>query len=171
MYSDADGNCLFSALAHQLWKNPIHSAEHTEAISKLRSDVVKYILENYSLFESALQDHICAMKEKQNDDIPASSDDCKTYVRNILARPNEWGGLETIKAVSYMHHTNVAVFNEQGTCYIISGSLSNNTQTIVIAYRLGFNTVLNHYDSVTDMHSNDMIAAAQHLLKYNFSSF
>lgn len=44
-----DGDCMFSALAHQLWKNPINSEEHKTKTKELRAIVVEHILNKLSL--------------------------------------------------------------------------------------------------------------------------
>lgn len=114
-----DGNCLFSALAHQLWKIKINYGHHTRSegehekmTKKLRSAVVEHILqpENYPLYEPTLQETVSALKIQNDvDDLTAK---CKSFVRNVLSREREWGGLETINAVSMMHRVNVLVINE-----------------------------------------------------------
>lgn len=165
-----DGNCLFSAMAHQIWKQPITSQDHIDLTKKLRADVVEYILkpENFPLYEIALKlrlDEIDA-----NIDVTDLTTECEMFVRRDLSQECVcWGGLESIKAVSNMHNVNVAVFNEESTCYMITDNFEQNKQTIVIAYRFGFNAagenVLNHYDSVTDITSDSMFIAAEHIFK------
>lgn len=165
-----DGNCLFSALTHQIWKHPISSLDHIDLTKKLRADVCEYILKpkNFPLYETALKLRVNEIEAKI--DVTDFAAECELFVRHDLSQDFMcWGGLETIKAVSNMHHVNVAVFNEESTCYMISDNLGENKQTIVIAYRLGLNaageSVLNHYDSVTDMNSDSMFVAAEHILK------
>lgn len=50
-----DGFCLFGALAHQLFRHPINSTEHQESTMLLKSEVVKYILDNFEFFEFILK--------------------------------------------------------------------------------------------------------------------
>lgn len=43
---DGDGNCLFAAIAHQLFKCSPNTSQHKELTKRLRSEVVEYILKN-----------------------------------------------------------------------------------------------------------------------------
>lgn len=158
--TEANGNCLFSAIAHQLWPNGISSSQHKRNTKRLRATVVEHILkpENFEKYESILEERI--------EQIGAIEKDTKMFVRLVLARSGQWGGLETIKAVSNEYKVNVVVFKENGMCNMIQG-LNNKqyTRTIMIAYRLGIDatgeSVYNHYDSVTDMNSQSMLKAAE----------
>lgn len=134
-----DGNCLFSALAHQLWKNKINhenhkksKGEHEQMIAKLRSAVVEHILpsENFPMYETFLQDRLSELKDLNTvNDLTA---ECKLYVRNVLSCEGKWVGMETIKAISFMHRVNVLVINECGTCYLIKGSKERYDLTLLI---------------------------------------
>lgn len=153
-----DGNCLFSALAHQLWLNEITSREHTNKTKELRAIVVEHILnpENYHLYESILVDRL----EKESE-VPTSIQ-CKMFVRFGLAR-NNWGGLESIKAVSNEFHVHVVIINECGSCNMITGSDTYN-RTLVVAYRLNNVGVYDHYDSVSDMDAENLFSAAEFIM-------
>lgn len=165
----ANGDCLFSALAHQLWKNKINhnqrsKGEHEKVTKNLRSAVVKHILrpDNFHLYEPALQQTVSELKLMNvDDDLTAT---CKSFVRDTLSCEGSWGGLETIKAVSVMHSVNVLVVNECGTCYLIKGAAKKYDRTLLIAYRMYYNDVgdpvYNHYDSISDICSDDMISVA-----------
>lgn len=159
-----DGNCLYSALAHQLWPNQITSPEHLQNIKKLRSIVVEHILkpENFHLYETMLHDRL---SQKKTESAASLTAECKLFVRHALSRQGIWGGLETIKAVSNEYHVNVVVFNERKSCNMITGS-DEYKHTLVIAYRGQNNTNgdYNHYDSVSDMQSADIFAAADFII-------
>lgn len=170
-----DGNCLFSALAHQLWKNKIvhenckqSKDAHKKMIKDLRSAVVAHILqpENFPSYEYALQERVKELKNKK--DAGNSSDRCKLFVRDVLSREGIFGGLETINAVSMMHQVNILVVNECGTCYLIKGSAEKYDRTLLIAYRLMYDdagdAIYNHYDSVTDMRSEDIFTVADFVI-------
>lgn len=160
----ADGNCLFSAIAHQLTPNPIKNKKHIANTAKLRSDVVKHILEpeNFSNYQVAVQ---YEMQQHDNfDDVIDSTAKCKLWVQNVLSRSGRWGGLETIQAVSNMYRVNVVIFNENGACNMVKASNDEFDRTILLAYRLGANDVHNHYDSVTDMDSDTMYTTADFII-------
>lgn len=153
-----DGNCLFSALAHQLWPNEITSREHINKTKELRAIVVEHILnpQNYHLYESILVNRL----DGENS-VPTSIQ-CKMFVRFGLAR-KAWGGLESIKAVSNEFHVNVVIINEFGSCNMVTGSDTYN-RTLVVAYRLNNVSVYDHYDSISDMDAESIFSAAEFII-------
>lgn len=60
---DADGCCLFAALAHQLFRSKIGSRLHENATSKLRKDVVEYIKSHRTDFEYELKGIVYELNE------------------------------------------------------------------------------------------------------------
>lgn len=162
-----DGNCLFSALAHQLWPNQITTSVHKQNTKKLRKNVVEHILkeDKFHLYENILRDRI--ERDQKFESATSVTTECKLFVRHGLSRQGNWGGLETIKAVSNEYCVNVVVVNECGPCNMITGS-NDYKHSLVIAYRLGTNTdgctAYNHYDSVSDMNSEDIYAAADFII-------
>lgn len=162
-----DGNCLFSAITHQLWPGSTTDKTHIKKTKQLRSDVVEHILkpDNFSMYEIAVQE---TMGSTNNLDVADATIKSKLWVRNKLSRSGKWGGLETIKAVSNMYRVNVVIFNEDSACYMIKGSDAEFERTILLAYRLGIGTdgeaVYNHYDSVCDMDSDTMLTAADFII-------
>lgn len=164
--TEDDGNCLFSALAHQLWQHEITSKQHEKMKKNLRSTVVEHILkpENYIF---ALEERLREKKNIEgNDDLIS---ECKLYVRHCLSRDRQWGGLESIKAVSCVYRVNVVVFNENGACYMIKRSGDEYNRTIAIAYRLRCTGdgeyKLCHYDSISEMDSNSIYSASEFITK------
>lgn len=172
--TSGDGNCLFSALAHQLWRKKINRAkqsqsEHEKLTKKLRSSVVEHILktENYPMYAVALQDRVSELKDLA--DVTDLNAECKIFVRHVLSREGKWGGLESIKAISFMHRVNVLVINECGIPYLIKGSKEAYDRTLLIAYRLNRDAVAaahnyNHYDSIIDMRSDDIFSLADFIV-------
>lgn len=169
-----DHNCIFGALAHQLWKNKISSQCQKSATKKLRADVVEHILnpENFAMFRHHLKDHVYALKN--SDEIKIMTDEqltaeCKLFVRYKLSQNNKtWGGAETLLAVSNIFSTNVVVFYEDGLCLKVKAAGKNYDRSIAIAYRFGLKKeVRNHYDSVCDANSDDLLAAARKMTKKN----
>lgn len=162
-----DGNCMFGSSAHQLFSHPLNSNDHKEATKKLRADVVEHILEsnNFQYFLHALKDRVYATKN--TNEIENIEMECKLYVRHKLAKNRVWGGAECLLAISDLYETNVIVFGEDDRCSKFKRAGKNYNRSIVLAYRFasGCNAngerMRNHYESVCDIDSDDLYAAAQ----------
>lgn len=160
-----NGDCLFSALCHQRFRNRANSKQHINDTNRLRADVVAHILkpENFPKFQYQLQNHVYDIKKKA--DIVDMEAECKHYVRNVLSKRGEWGGMEVIKAASDIFECNILVYNEHGSCSVTRNSENKFNQTLIIAYRYMRNgkgglTSLCHYDSVTDLDPDSILATS-----------
>lgn len=106
-----DGNCLFSAIAHQLFGSKINSQKHIDETKQLRRDVVNYILENYSdSYEAGLIDGV--LDEPNFPKEYDSSDAAHHFLSEYLPRNGVWGGQETLAAVQQMYNANIFIFRE-----------------------------------------------------------
>lgn len=157
-----DGNCLFAAIVHQLWKYPINTTQHTEATRQLRSKVVEHILANYESFEFNLKDRVYESKQaKQITDMAA---ECKSYASTVLSRNGEYGGFETIVAVSEIFKVNILTFVEDDV-FSFHTTKKLHGQTIALAWRKGFDlngqTIRNHYDSVCDVKPEHLLSISE----------
>lgn len=141
----SDGNCLFRALAHQLFCDKSNSRKQDISAKKMRADAVAFIKANYEQFEHELKG--CVFERKNQIEIGDIEEECKIYLNHILPKNGCWGGAETIKAVSSLHAVNVLIFNEYGRFYYVNGFNADYVRTIIIAYRLGVGSIRNHYDS------------------------
>lgn len=87
-----NGNCLYGACAHQLYRVVAGSGEHEKMTNELRSKVAKHILENLPRYERVLK---LRMDEEKHivigagDDVDAVADSevCKNFVSNYVAKP------------------------------------------------------------------------------------
>lgn len=133
-----DGNCLFGALAHQIFCCNVNTLAHHDKVAKLRADVVKHLNENMESFE-------CLLKWRtENTEI-----DSYSFVNDLLSQPGYWGGEESLKAISEMYQVNIIIFNEGSTPLLPNGFNFDYKQTVWIAYRYdGIACSRNHYDSV-----------------------
>lgn len=174
-----DGNCLFSSLTHQLENKRISGKNHQAATNKLRADVVKYILDNYSKFSHQLRNRVFELKEKigsikskakkKREDKDVTIDtECKLFVKLALSQTNTWGGAETIHAVSEMKQVNIVLFNEDGPYHMLTNINAKYNRSICIAYRQAWTeygevnkTLRNYYDSVCDVDSKVLYNAVQ----------
>lgn len=84
------------------------------------------------------------------------------FIRFGLAN-KQWGGLETLKAVSNKFNVNVVIVNEFGSCHMVTGA-NNYLRTLLIAYRLNNASVYDHYDSVNDMDSETIFSSAEFII-------
>lgn len=103
-----DGNCLFAAIAHQLSTYPANSTEHKQLTKRLRSEVVEYILNNFESFEHILKNRVYDLKNAS--EITDMSTECKLNVRHILSRNGQYGGYESVKALSEIYEVNIDHF-------------------------------------------------------------
>lgn len=170
-----DGNCLFSAVAHQLFRQEVNSDAHQKSAIKLRMDVVKFIKNNYERFKYELQGHIYELKDRKDGgkyygihemDIDSA---CVHFINNWLNLPECWGGPESIKAIVHLFDVNIIIFYEHESCYLIDNAEKENDRVIVIAYRLADSSkndnFRNHYDSVCNISSNDIYATTKIISK------
>lgn len=161
-----DGNCLFAAIVHQLWQYPINSTKHKEATKQLRSEVVQYILANYESFEFNLKDRVYESKQKSQ--VTDMATECKSYVRTVLSCDGNYGGFETIAAVSEMFKVNILTFVEDDVfCFHTTKKIHG--ETIALAYRKGLDLngqqIRNHYDSVYDVKPEHLLSISGYLNK------
>lgn len=164
-----DGNCLFSSISHQLFKDVVNSVEHIESIKILRADVVNFIQENYKEFLYELRGHVYELKEINNgkqyglDTIDDIDEACKYFLTNCLSLSGFWGGGECLKAVTHIHNVNILVFNENGQIYLVNNNQQLCDRTIAIAYRLSCHDdgKRNHYDSICNISAEDIYKTAK----------
>lgn len=165
-----NGDCLLSALCHQRFRNRANSKQHINDTNRLRAEIVAHILkpENFSLYQYHLQDRVYELKTKS--EITDMEAECKDYVRNVLSKRGEWGGMEVLKAASNILQCNILTYNEHGECSFIRHEEKKYNQILIIAYRYMTNAKgesrLCHYNSVSDLDPDSILATANRLPKY-----
>lgn len=110
-----DGNCLFSAVSHQLDDFKIGSTDHTLASSKLRVDTIAHIKANLPLYERDIKGRI--YEQSMESKIYDFSKRYKEFLDEFLAKDGFWAGSESLKAIAVMMEINIIVFNEKGDVY------------------------------------------------------
>lgn len=150
-----DGNCMFAALVHQIHLVKLGSDEHKVYTDDLRLKVVNHIKENFDSYKHAIKGRIFEDCELSKKDPPSNIDEaCEFFISKLAQPKGYWGGAETIRAVSEIHHVNIAVFNERGDIYFPCGFNKLNEKSIFLAYRLGPSKgktgcrIRIHYDSI-----------------------
>lgn len=171
-----DGNCLYRAAGHQL-------TQYGEVLSsngaELRTKVVEHINKNIARYIHSLRGRIYdeedesktiikkKKKAKQMTDA-AWKRKCKYFLNHKLTKRSQWGGYESLCAISEMFSTNILIFYEKDECHFVDFN-STFKQTICLAFRLSdeFGTVHNHYDSVCDINYTDLFESVQKLNLFN----
>lgn len=151
-----DGNCLFAALAHQLFFVKLNSVDHEQLTAKLRENAVEYITQNYSSFEHELKNRIYENKSE----IKNMQSECMFFLKQCLPRPGCWGGAESIKAISLIYRVNIIIFNEDGPFYLPCAFNTTFDRTVSVVFRIfnkskmkkpKSNAERNHYDTVVEI--------------------
>lgn len=144
-----DGNCLFAALAHQMFLHPVGSVEHRLATLRLRSDVV-------SFYRSSLEywmEPLCAQALYTYGEEFAgsmSSVELVDYFLTDLSKPGVWGGEESLRAISQLHNYAIHVFRENSERSELNEGADDRLRII---HRLNVVGEYTHYDSVLSFHS------------------
>lgn len=165
-----DGDCLFGALAHQLFFHKLNSKPHKISNKELRADVVEYIQANVGAFERYIKGRLYEMSDESKE-----ANSSEFFLSNYLARPGFWGGMESLKAVSEIFNVNILIFNENGAFHSVNDLNFEHGRSVAIAFRNSagqqkkkkmYNNIdRNHYDSVTKISQADIYKCARELMK------
>lgn len=167
----SDGNCLFSALAHQIYGFKPNSVKNTNAAKTLRLESANYIIKNYENFNVHIVGRL--YEENERNALKLSKDLTEQgmdFVKNKLTKRRVWGGMESIKAISESNKLNILVFNEEENCRFLIDFKPEYKRTITIAYRLSHlenesPTHRNHYVSIAEVSQNILYECAVSLAK------
>lgn len=140
-----DGNCLFAALAHQIFDLETDSTWLQTMTRTLREMVVTYIGDhaNDAAIQFAVQMHI------QDEYTSLVNRDTTISTRNflrLLSQNGCWGGPETLLAIAREFECNILIYRENSVSTMIEGSLNPNNRILRLVYS-GPNDAPNHYDS------------------------
>lgn len=149
-----DGNCLFRALAHQIFGFKLDSDELEEHTKKMRAHAIQFILDNLSLFE---MDITGSLSDKDMNDRNVSTA-CQNYIAQ-LSKEAYWGGAEIIRAISMIHKVNILIVNGDGGFYFPLEFQLNLEQTLIIAYKSN-----NHYDSMVHIDAPHIFQMVEEIL-------
>lgn len=166
-----DGNCLFSSLCSQLFQLEVGSVQHKEKVRGLREEVSNFI------FTHAWEDRyrnciVCRIAEEMPHWVNLNySSQVRKFI-DFLSTDGNWGGEETIMAVSNMYMANITIHYEKGSRITIPPHGQNPIRSLNIVYRLQnkYSNIYqyNHYDSLAETHTpqtNENIAAKRKLPK------
>lgn len=139
-----DGNCLFRAAAHQLYRIETGSKDHDKLTADLRSKVVKHMLENLPRFERVIR---LRLEDENHCAVDAGA--CEKFISDYIAKPGNWDGSESMMAIGELYSANIVIFKENELYYFATGFNETYDQVLFLAYRNR-----NHYDSVCEISEN-----------------
>lgn len=159
---DDDGNCMFSALVHQIDNVKNGSDTHKTRTVELRKAVVNHIDKNFERYKQSIKSRFSIHNDMDEDG--------KEFISNDLSKEGSWGGAETLLAVSHIFSVNILIFNERGEFYFATGFNANYNRTIFLAYRVGSmskngSVRYNHYDSIIGLSEEILYNCASVLSK------
>lgn len=163
----ADGNCMFGALAHQLFYLKLNSQEHKQFTSKLRQKTVEHIKLNFAEFAHDIKGRVFEMRGKVDD----IDKECTFFINFCLPKAGFWGGIESLKAISEVYDVNILIFNENGDYYFAQPFNPNRDRIVSIAFRNAVkqtkteNKDRNHYDSVVEIFTEIILDCSQKIIQ------
>lgn len=163
-----DGNCLFSACVHQLYRVKVNSDDHKMIAIQLRERVCSYITNNFSRFQRTIK---LRMKHENPDESDASIEiKITSFVEDFLSKSKFWGGTESLVAIGEIFEANIIIFIENGHCYFANGRNDDYKRFIFLAYRrfAGKDGAYNHYDSVSEIYQQELYDCASNLCGIGF---
>lgn len=142
-----NGNCLFGAIAHQIYRFDVKSVMHQAVTMSLRESVNNYIKAN-----ADVEDLATIVLQRVKGEFPLlQSLTGKQTIANfleVLSRNGVWGSGESLYALAAMFEVDITIYRERGfETTLTNGNPNPNPQgTIKIVYRCLINH-WNHYDS------------------------
>lgn len=140
-----DGNCLFSATAHQLYGHDINSLARISAASSIRRDVVLYLRSHrfFHRIRSALEERV--LSEFPEKPCPCSDDQFDRLLQHLSCE-GVWGGTESLIAISEIYKRDIRTIWEHGPTSVISPTSVAINAPLTLVYRKHGDRWI-HYDS------------------------
>lgn len=163
-----NGDCLYLAIAHQLYNVKNNSREHKLKALELRKNVVAHVKQeqNFESYVHDLKNRIKCDKKTGKDELTNA---CMDFLDNKLSKSGNWGGQESFKAVSEMENVNIIVFNDDGA-YNLPNHYNSRCDKAILLFFSGepgksfeSNTDRSHYDSIVGLKKEKINAVAQDL--------
>jgi len=140
-----DGNCLFGAVAHQLFRYDVGSVMHKSLTGVLREMVVEFLTANIGDF--IFVSLICTRVDDEFPHFRSSSDalTCAKFLQHLRA-DGTWGDSESLLALATLFEVDIEIFRENGFRTTVTNEAIPSTSKIRLVYRGPVNG-WNHYDS------------------------
>lgn len=148
---DGDGNCLYNALAHQIYYFGIGTAEHIKMGIEMRQKVIKHINDHFESYSQDLKTRVFEIKS--NDRIKCMEIECQNFLNESLAENHCWCGTESLKAISEIYNVNIVTIREENFCNMVKPININFDRVAILAYgKSGARArEKDHYDSVVEI--------------------
>lgn len=167
---NANGDCFFLSVAHQLFNVKAGSKEHEDQALNLRKSVVSYIKDADNL-PNFLHDLKNRVKYDKESDVSEIMKTCSDFLDVHLSKTGFWAGMESFKAICEMEHVNLVVINEDGTGYLPCHFNPQAKKSILLLFgpqngkSCKNNSDRSHYDSVVSMHKKKISAIVQQIIE------
>lgn len=147
-----NGNCLFGAVAHQLFNVKANSPDHPNKTKELRQSVVDCILKNVELYQQDLKDRMLQDFDFKID-VTDFKQSCIDFVKSKLSQNGYYGGMESLIALSQLHRMNILIVNDDGTSNMGNRFNPDYQKVIIVSFKTNGKrgNKNNHYDSVTQL--------------------
>jgi hypothetical protein len=136
-----DGDCLYTSVAHQLYRFPVDPANLQYYSQLLRGFVVNYLEDN--LNDSVLRDNILHTCHELFGMIAGDDVLIAHYFYNLRHNSEFWGGAESLFALVNIYQMRINVYTEAGSVTTFNPREPVITREINLFYRSG-----SHYDSI-----------------------
>ena len=105
-----DGDCLFTAVVHQVYKNLEWNSNEFKALAQqYRNLTANYLKKNTKDLEEVIMSNISDSKPSYQQKTKRGK--MSAYIEN-LRNGKMWGGIESLYALSKILKRNITVFNE-----------------------------------------------------------
>ncbi|XP_055296719.1 uncharacterized protein LOC129565646 [Sitodiplosis mosellana] len=147
-----DGNCLFAAMAHQLFYS--HSRDLARQAARLRAEVVSHIKANFDRYKPAIEGRIYEEQESRSgmklteQQVNAK---VKSFLSDSLSKSGYYGGYESLSAISEIYNVNILLFRENDDFRFVNEFNNAYEGFACVAYRSNGYGRYNHYDSVVSI--------------------
>lgn len=149
LHIPGDGNCLFTAICHQLNGYTVPSDTISTAARRLRDIVVRSVWDNRQM--TRIRNAILSrVSDEWPTQVNANYDQQVRTVLQNLQLDGFWGGEETITAVMEIFNVSIKIFYQNDMTQELSPISHTPTKQLRLFFRLrsGSRNVYNHYDSI-----------------------
>ncbi|XP_055296718.1 uncharacterized protein LOC129565645 [Sitodiplosis mosellana] len=148
----SNGNCLFAAMAHQLFYS--HSRDLAHQAARLREEVVRHIKANFDRYKHSIEGKIYEEQES----VPGEKlteeqvkTKAKSFLDESLSKSGYYGGYESLSAISEIYNVNILLFRENDDFRFVNEFNNAYEGIACVAYRSNADGRYNHYDSVVSI--------------------